>query len=131
MLPIPSNKNQEGCNPISSNCVIWQGPDLPCIQLCKGDSISDVTAKLATELCDLLGQLSTENGNFNLDCFDLTCTNINNIHDLIQFIGYKDPSEEDEYSYKFRALSFRILKRTSIRYYYSCIDTLNDYLKAN
>ena len=86
MLPIPSNKNQEGCNPISSNCVIWQGPDLPCIQLCKGDSISDVTAKLATELCDLLGQLSTENGNFNLDCFDLTCTNINNIHDLIQFI---------------------------------------------
>lgn len=84
MLPIPSNTNQEGCNPISSNCVIWQGPDIPCINLCRGDSISDVTAKLAAELCDLLGQLDVQG--FNLDCFDLSCVNLTNIHDLIQFI---------------------------------------------
>lgn len=84
MLPIPSNTNQEGCNPISSNCVIWQGPDIPCINLCRGDSITDVTAKLATELCELLDQLSVDG--FNLDCFDLSCVNIDNIYDLIQFI---------------------------------------------
>ena len=84
MLPIPSNTNQEGCNPISSNCVIWQGPDIPCINLCRGDSITDVTYKLATELCDLLTQLDVQG--FDLSCFDLSCVTINNIHDLIQFI---------------------------------------------
>ena len=84
MLPIPSNKNQESCNPISSNCVIWQGPDIPCINLCRGDSISDVTAMLAHELCTLLDQLSIPS--FNLECFDLSCANVHNIHDLIQFI---------------------------------------------
>ena len=84
MLPIPSNKNQESCSPISSNCVIWQGPDIPCINLCRGDSVTDVTAMLAHELCTLLDQLSIPS--FNLECFDLSCANVNNIHDLIQFI---------------------------------------------
>ena len=55
MIPV-SNGKQQPCSPISSNCVIWQGPDLPCINLCKGDTISDVIAKMATELCDLIDQ---------------------------------------------------------------------------
>lgn len=51
---IPTNKEQGPCNHISSNCVIWQGPDIPCIDLCNGDSISDVIAKLAEELCAII-----------------------------------------------------------------------------
>lgn len=51
-----NNGSQAPCSPISSNCVVWQGPDLPCINLCKGDTISDVIAKLAVELCDLIDQ---------------------------------------------------------------------------
>lgn len=84
MLPIKSNTNQEGCNPISSNCVVWQGPDIPCITLCKGDSISDVTAKLAQQLCDLLDQLDITT--FDLTCFNPTCPTPTNIHELLQFI---------------------------------------------
>lgn len=61
---------------------------------------------------------------------DFNLNDIHSQHDLVQFIGYKDPTEEEEYSHKFRALSFRILKRTSIRNYYLCIDTLNEYLKT-
>jgi len=38
----------------SARQVIWDGPDIPCINLCKGDSIQDVVYKLATELCTLL-----------------------------------------------------------------------------
>ena len=57
-LPIQPSDTQAGCNPVSSNCVIWQGPDIPCITLCKGDSISDVTYKVATEICTLVDQLS-------------------------------------------------------------------------
>lgn len=85
-LPIQPTNTQAGCNPVSSNCVIWQGPDIPCIDLCKGDSISDVTFKVATELCTLVDQLSLTTPGFNLDCFPPICPKPENIHDLIQFI---------------------------------------------
>ena len=45
----PLNLDNKPCSPISSNCVIWQGPDIPCIKLCTGDTVSDVVAKLATD----------------------------------------------------------------------------------
>lgn len=83
-LPIQPKDTQASCNPISSNCVIWQGPDIPCLTLCKGDSISDVTYKIATELCTLIEQLSIEN--FDLTCFNAICPKPENINDLIQFI---------------------------------------------
>jgi hypothetical protein len=82
--PIKPNDTQEGCNPISSNCVLWQGPDIPCINLCKGDTISDVTAKLASELCTIVDQLAIEN--FDVSCFPPICPKPENIQDLIQFI---------------------------------------------
>lgn len=83
-LPIQPTDTQAGCNPVSSNCVIWQGPDIPCITLCKGDSISDVTYKVATELCTLVDQLDLVN--FNVSCFPPICPKPENITDLIQFI---------------------------------------------
>ena len=66
MIPISSNLNKENCSPTSSNCVIWQGPDLSCINLCTGDTISDVVYKLAVEICSLKDQL-------NLTDLDLKC----------------------------------------------------------
>jgi len=82
---IPTNKdNQGGCTPISSNCVVWQGPDIPCINLCKGDSVSDVVAKLAQELCDLLDQ--TNISTFDLNCLVGICPAPQNFHDLIQIL---------------------------------------------
>ena len=51
--PTKSNTADIGCSPTTSNCVIWQGPNLPCLQLCTGDTISDVVYKLATQVCDL------------------------------------------------------------------------------
>ena len=52
MIPT-NNNNNTGCNPISSNCVIWQGPDIDCgsnFKICNGDTVSDVVANLAAEL---------------------------------------------------------------------------------
>ena len=69
MSGLPTNSGRakdQGCNPVSSNCVVWQGPDLECIGLCKGDTISDVLAKMATELCTLVDM-------FELSEFDFTC----------------------------------------------------------
>ena len=65
----PLNLDNRPCSPISSNCVIWQGPDIPCIKLCTGDTISDITFKLATELCAIMDQLNVSN-------YDLTCLGI-------------------------------------------------------
>lgn len=81
----PTNdQNQAGCNPVSSNCVIWQGEDIPCIKLCKGDNISDVTFKLATELCDVLDTLDITT--YDISCFVPACPNINDFHGLIQYL---------------------------------------------
>ena len=66
MVPIKSNLNKDNCSPVSSNCVIWQGPDLSCINLCTGDTVSDVVYKLALEICALKDQL-------NLTDLDLKC----------------------------------------------------------
>lgn len=70
MIPVSSSNYQQGCNPISSNCVVWQGPNLPIIGLCNGDSISDVVAKLATELTEIKGELSLSG--IDLSCLELT-----------------------------------------------------------
>jgi hypothetical protein len=51
MIP-NSTSNTNGCTPISSNCVIWQGPDIPCINICNGATVSDVVAMLAQEVCN-------------------------------------------------------------------------------
>lgn len=66
MKPYASNSQKDTCSPISSNCVIWQGPDLVCINLCKGDSISDITYKLAMEVCELKSAAGISD-------LDLTC----------------------------------------------------------
>lgn len=75
MLPTKSNHTKDGCVITSSNCVIWQGPDLHCINLCSGDSISEVIAKLALELCDLMDQTSISN--FDIACLGASPTPIN------------------------------------------------------
>ena len=59
MIPNKSNTTK-GCDNISSNCVIWQGPDLTCVNICNGDTVSDVVAKLAEQLCECCG-LTGEN----------------------------------------------------------------------
>lgn len=69
MIPVATSNRTNGCNPISSNCVVWQGPDIPCIDLCHGDTISEVVYKLASELCDLLDATSLTG--LDLSCLDL------------------------------------------------------------
>jgi len=66
MIPIKSNTNKDNCVPVSSNCVIWQGANLPCIGLCTGDSVSDVVYRVAVEICDL-------KDSFGFTDVDLTC----------------------------------------------------------
>ena len=80
----PLNLDNRPCSPISSNCVIWQGPELTCINLCTGDTISDVIANLATELCGVLDQLDVSN--YDLTCFGITACGPANFEALIKLL---------------------------------------------
>jgi hypothetical protein len=77
MKPYQSSSDKENCSPISSNCVIWQGPNISCINLCKGDSVSDIVYKLAVELCNIQANtvLTEPNGVslLQLDCLLQLC----------------------------------------------------------
>ena len=80
----PLNLDNRPCSPISSNCVVWQGPTLTCIDLCAGDTISDVVAKMATELCTLLDQ--TNVANYDLSCLGITACGPKDFQALIQLL---------------------------------------------
>ena len=80
----PLNLDNRPCSPISSNCVIWQGPDIPCINLCAGDTVSDVIAKLAEELCTILEQ--TNVSNYDLSCLTLGSCPPEDFQALIQLL---------------------------------------------
>jgi hypothetical protein len=72
----PTNiKKQKYHTSISSNQVIWDGPDIPCIDLCKGDTVTEVVYKLANELCKVVKDLDP--ATYNLNCLNLDeCQNI-------------------------------------------------------
>jgi hypothetical protein len=80
----PLNLDNKPCSPISSNCVVWQGPTLDCIDLCTGDTISDVVAKLAEELCTILDQ--TNVSNYDLSCLGITSCGPVDFKALIQLL---------------------------------------------
>ena len=65
----PLKLNRQSCDNISSNCVTWQGPDIDCLNLCKGDSITQVIYEVATEFCNLYAQLNPEA--YDLECLDI------------------------------------------------------------
>ena len=77
MIPTNSSGTTNGCDNISSNCVIWQGPDIECIDLCTGDTISEVVYKLATKVCDIITNGVTANP--SLTGLDLACLNISGV----------------------------------------------------
>ena len=80
----PLNLDNKPCSPISSNCVVWQGPDIPCINLCTGDTVSDVVSAMATELCTILDTLKVSN--YDLTCFNLQACPPDDFQALIQFL---------------------------------------------
>lgn len=62
MKPITTSflTGKDTCTPISSDCVIWNGPDLPCVSdPCNGESATNVLQLMADKLCELSDELSS------------------------------------------------------------------------
>ena len=86
MIPNKTN-NTDGCNTTSSNCVIWQGPDLTCVNVCNGDTISDILAKM----CESILEITTEAPGIDIStinqlCLQTTYGQANNLESLLQNI---------------------------------------------
>jgi hypothetical protein len=71
MKPFSSSSEKENCSPVSSNCVEWQGPFIQCINICKGDSVSDIVYKLSEKVCNIEG--GTTINDVNLTCILNAC----------------------------------------------------------
>ena len=73
MIPTNAN-NPQHCDPISSNCVIWQGPDIECVNICNGDTVSAVIAKMGEQLCDILAGINNQTGaDLDITQFNFAC----------------------------------------------------------
>jgi hypothetical protein len=83
MLPVGSNHKSSTCAVLSSNCVIWHGAAIPCLNLCKDDTITDVILKMGELLCDT----QTTAGSVNVDTTPLgNPTTWTTYNDVIQFV---------------------------------------------
>jgi len=81
----PLNIDNQSCGTtLSSNCIIWQGNDIKCLKLCKGDTISNVVYKLAKEVCDIMETFDVTN--YDLSCFNLTTCSPADFQALIQLL---------------------------------------------
>ena len=78
---------KENCTPISSNCITWTGPNIPCIKLCKGDSVTDVLYNFAMSYCDLLSQLDPSK--YNLACLNDRKCPPKSFQELVQLLIIK------------------------------------------
>jgi len=80
----PKNRESEGCVATSSNCVIWQGPDISFLKLCTGDSISIVMKKMADKICSLIK--TTSPGSYDLSCISESNCGPKDFVELIQLL---------------------------------------------
>lgn len=84
MRPNYNSSSAHGCDEISSNCVVWQGPDISCLSICNGDTVSTVVAALGKKLCDL-----TNNANIDINILSQDITTLN--YDCLREQGYGNP----------------------------------------
>lgn len=64
----PYNKtNLNSPEIISSSTVLWEGPNIPCLELCTGEKVDSVIAKVGTKLCTLVTDIK------ELETLDYSC----------------------------------------------------------
>lgn len=80
----PTNTRSAGCAVTTSNCVVWQGPDLCCIDLCHGDSISEVINEIAKKICKIFEMLDVQSYDLS-ELLTTECAPANFV-ELIQFL---------------------------------------------
>lgn len=82
----PKNTDNGGCVTTSSECVIWNGPDISFLNLCTGDTISTVMKQVADKVCTLITLTSVKSYDFS--CIEAgSCSPVNFIELFQQVIN--------------------------------------------
>lgn len=77
---------------IPSNSVPWNGPNVPCLGLCKGDSVSDIVVKLATKICELAAP--TDLSTLSLQCvYDIIASEETGTRTLLSVLSLMTSAE--------------------------------------
>lgn len=73
--PISNNEVNPCGKEISAACVPWNGPAVPCLNICKTDSVEDVAIKEGNLLCNMVSDLNSwENPQvIDFSALDLKC----------------------------------------------------------
>lgn len=51
-----SNQKVKRCAfPTTTNCIEWQGEDIPCLGICAGDTLTELETAIANKVCELVG----------------------------------------------------------------------------
>lgn len=50
-----ASKYKKRCpSPVTSDCVEWVGENIPCLEICTGDLLTEVETAIATKLCEIV-----------------------------------------------------------------------------
>lgn len=79
----PINKRTNSI--LTSGMVKWDGPDIPCLSLCYGDTINEVFYKIATKVCSLVDQYE------DLATLDYSC--VINLCEISNCADLSDPQK--------------------------------------
>lgn len=93
MKPININM-KDGSKTTSASNTIWDGPDIPCLDLCKGDTIDKVVYDLALKVCKKFEELDPDS--YNLECLDLTGCDTITFQQLIQILIDRSCEQEED-----------------------------------
>lgn len=80
-------------NPVSSDLVIWEGPTIPCLDLCTGETTSSVISKVGDKICKIVTDIEA------LQNLDYACL-------LVELDKVADLQDPDKFSLK---LLFQVL----------------------
>lgn len=94
----PLNKTyNDGCAQTSAACVIWNGPDIPCLHICNGDSLQQIVYELGKQHCELAASLDMTS--LDLSCLVESCLGCPNpsytLKSVLQLLINKVCSLED------------------------------------
>lgn len=82
----PKNIRNEGCNPISSDCVTYEGQsNCELLQGCYGESVTDVIERIDGAICTLNDILNAEGLEYDQECLGMEC-GIENIKDVLNIL---------------------------------------------
>lgn len=80
----PTNRDDKNCINQSSNCIIYDGKDIPCVGIKNGDCLTSIVHELACKLCGVLDSLDVTE--YDLACLDLNACAPQDFKQLLQLL---------------------------------------------